>query len=387
MQLKHKACTRTELLFAHKLLTVGAIIVRHTYVIAGGYTAGHVTPGLAIAAALRPERPYLNLLFMGTTGGIEESLVRRDGMAFAGLPAAPWFGQGLIGRSRALRLLGPSVLLARRQLRDCGAVGLTGLGSFSSVAPGIAAWSLGLPVTLYESNAQLGLANRLLRPFAKRLLVSGLFASPSAGCNVGVPLRESLAELAGSPPPATGQLRVLVLGGSLGNPFFNARLPETVAALIALTGRPLHVVHQCGHAVDATPIAEHYRAEGVTAEVMRFIPALGPRLAEAHVVISTSGAISLHELAAAGVPALISPLPGVAESHQLANARAFSRVTGSLVRAHHDWQAGAVAKELAAILTDPVCWHRHRDGLRRFGRPRATQDFLAAILSDLPPAL
>ena len=382
--LKNKACRKSELLFIHKLLTVRVIIVRHTYVITGGYTAGHVTPGLAIAAALLAQRPELNLLFMGAQNGIEESLVRRDGLAFAGLPAAPWLGQGFAGRARALRLLGPSVLIARRQLRECGAVGLTGLGSFASVAPGIAAWSLGLPVTLYESNAQLGLANRLLKPFAKRLLVSSLFESPSPGCDVGVPLHESLTELAVSPPTATGELRVLVLGGSLGSPFFNVRLPETLAALKTLTGRTLHITHQCGHDVDSAPIIERYKHQGVAADIVRFIPALGPQLAAAHIVISTAGAISLHELAAAGVPAVISPLPGVAEKHQLANARAFARVTGSIVYSHHDWQAETVAQGLANILTDPACWQRQREGLRRFARPQATKDFLAAILRDLP---
>ena len=360
--------------------------MRPTYVIAGGYTAGHITPGLAVAAALREARPDLGLLFMGAEGGMEEAFVQREGLAFTGLKASPWVGQQLRGRARTLRKLGPAVMVARQKLRDYEAVGLVGLGSFVSVAPGLAAWSLGLPVTLYEPNARLGMANRLLLPFSTRLLVSGLFEANNTSLDVGVPLRTPLTELATTPPSVDGEHRLLVLGGSLGNPFFNEHLPATLSALAAHTGRPLRVVHQCGHAVHHGPIAERYRATGITAEVYPFIPNLGPRLAEAHLVISTAGAISLNELASAGVPALITPLAGVAEKHQLANARAFARATGSLVRSQSDWQPAAVVTELAGLLGDPARWRRHSDALRQFARPRATRDFLDAILPDLPPA-
>ena len=108
------------------------------------------------------------------------------------------------------------------------------------------------------------------------------------------------------------------------------------------------------------------------------------RLSEAPVVISTAGAISLHELAAAAVPSFIISLAGVAGKRQLANALAFARATGSLVRSQRDWQPATVATDLAGLLTDEAGWRRHREGLRRFARPRATQDFLAAILHDLP---
>jgi UDP-N-acetylglucosamine--N-acetylmuramyl-(pentapeptide) pyrophosphoryl-undecaprenol N-acetylglucosamine transferase len=366
--------------------------VRHlnaTFVIAGGYTAGHLTPGLAVAEELRERYPQLRLLFAGRADPAEAEFVRHSGLSFLPLPAAPWACQSALARGRSLGVMLPAVWIARRKFRSVGAVGLLSLGSFAVFAPALAARSLGLPLTVFEPNAKLGLANGMLRPLARQVLASKLFAAgtrPSpARCEiVGVPLRSSLQALAGrKPSPPAGEIRLLVLGGSLGSPFLNAQAPGLARQLASL-GLTLRVTHQCGREADPAAVRVAYAQTGVRAVVEPFFDPFAPVLADADFILTAAGAITLHEIAAAGVPMLITPLRAGAGAHQYANAEAFARANGSLVRTEETWEEVGIAKAIAAVVGDPTLWQTQSRALQIFVAGNARAAIVDQIVAMLP---
>lgn len=360
-----------------------------TYVIAGGYTAGHLTPGFAVAEELRQRHPHLDVLFAGRTDAAEAEFVRQSGLSFLALPAYPWVSQGAGVRARSLAVMLPAVWAARRRFREVGAVGLLSLGSFAVFAPALAARSLGLPLTVFEPNARFGLANRLLRPLAGQVLASKLFEAGTqtgrARCEiVGVPLRSAMQALTGRrPDPPAGEARLLVLGGSLGSPFLNARAPG-LARRLASVGIDLRVTHQCGRGADAAAVLAAYNRAGVRAVVAPFFDPIAPVLATADYVLTAAGAVTLHEIAAAGVPLAVTPLSAGAGAHQYANAEAFGRATGCLSRTEETWEEAGMAEAIAAVLGDPERWRSQSRALQAFAAGNARAKIVDRIVASLP---
>lgn len=360
-----------------------------TYVIAGGYTAGHLTPGLAVAEEFHRRHPHVKILIAGWTDPAEEAFVRHSGLSFLPLPASPWASQGSRMRGRSLTMMLPAIWVARRRFRAAGAVGLLSLGSFAAFAPALAARSLGLPLTVFEPNFRFGLANRMLVPLAEQVLVSKLFDAatrprPERCEIVGVPLRSAFQALAGRRPnPPAGPAHLLVLGGSLGNPFFNARAPG-LARRLAGHGLDLHVTHQCGRNTEAAPVRAAYTRAGVRAVVEPFFDPINPVLASADFVLTSAGAITLHEIAAAGIPLLVTPLRAGAAAHQYANAETFGQATGCLVRTEEAWAEADVAQQIASILGEPERWRQQSVALQAFAEGDARVEVVNRIVASVP---
>jgi UDP-N-acetylglucosamine--N-acetylmuramyl-(pentapeptide) pyrophosphoryl-undecaprenol N-acetylglucosamine transferase len=288
-----------------------------------GGTGGHVFPGLAVAAKLVARG--MRVFWLGTRGGMEATLVPSHGVEFEGIP----FG-GVRGKGWRVALFGPlalaraciqSLSIIRRRAPDV-VLGFGGFASFPGALMGVAC---GRPLVIHDSNAVAGLANRVLAYGADRILLG--FPDAMGGRHarkvewVGNPLREAIGKV---PPPAerfaqrTGPLRLLVVGGSLGAAALNERVPAALAQLAA-DARP-KVVHQAGAKhIDALRAA--YAQAGVAAECVPFIADMAERYAEADFVICRGGAITVAELAAVGIGALIVPLPGAIADEQSANAR------------------------------------------------------------------
>jgi len=283
----------------------------------------------------------------------------------------------------------PAAWIARRHFRASGAVGILSLGSFAAFAPALAARSLGLPLTVFEPNVSFGLANRLLAPLAGQILVSKLFntakhPSPPRCEVVGVPLRSAFQLLAGCRPTAPeGPAHLLVLGGSLGNPFFNARVPR-LAHLLAGLGIDLHVTHQCGRDANPAPVCDAYEQAGVRAVVKPFIDPIDPVLASADFVLTSAGAISLHEIAASGIPLLVTPLRAGAAAHQSANAETFGQATGCLVRTEENWEAAEIAEQIGRVLGSPDKWRQQSRALQAYAGSNARSEVVNRIVASIP---
>ena len=350
----------------------------HLVVVAAG-TGGHVMPGLAVAETLRSRGWTVS--WLGTRMGMERSLVERRGIAFDAIDFSSLRGKGigtlLIGGFRLLRAMWQS----RAVLRSRRPSIIFSTGGYVAVPAGLAAAMASVPLALLNADAAPLLSTRLLRSLASAVFCGfdGAAArlAGDRGLVTGNPVR---AEIAALPSPAQryarreGPLNLLVIGGSLGSQVLNETVPAALALLPA-QDRPV-VMHQCG-AAHAEATRSTYARAGVVADVMPFIDDMARRYGEADVVICRAGAITVSELAAAGVASLLVPLVVSTTSHQRTNAE-FMAAHGA---ASHLPQADFSAERLAAVLRELT-----RDRLlemakkaHALGRPEATRTVADAI--------
>jgi len=341
-----------------------------------------------VADAWRRRVAGIEPLLIGPDEPSVASAVRAAGHRFICLPAAPFARQGPGGKARAVLLATVgAVRHGRRLLRDERAALVLGFGGYASAPAALAARTLGIPVLLHEANATPGLANRVTARLTSGVLLG--FAQAATELRVpvrvtGTPLRPSIVALASvervAPAPQATR-RVLVSGGSLGSTFLDRRAPAILAAVQA-SGCALAVQHVVGLGdLDATRAA--YAAAQVPVEVVAAIDDIAAAYACADMAIVAAGAVTLAEIAAAGVPAVVVPLASAAHDHQTANARAFADVTGADWFAEGSARDQDVAARLAELLRSAAAWQRASDGVRRFARPDATDAVVDACLETI----
>jgi len=289
-----------------------------TILIMAGGTGGHIMPGLAVADEMRAAG--WDVVWLGAKGGMEERLVPPRGYRMAWIRARALRGKGLLAQ-----LLLPANLLysfwqsARALFRERPDVVL-GMGGYVAFPGGMMASLLARPLALHEQNAIAGLANRVLAHVADKVMAA--FPNALRGAEwTGNPVRAEIAAIA--EPRAryaarSGPLNLLVIGGSLGAKALNEAVPPALAAMPEAQ-RP-RVVHQAG-AQHLDAVRAGYAAQGVSGEVIAFIDDMAARYAQADVVVCRAGAMTVAELAAAGVPGILVPFPYAVDDHQTANAR------------------------------------------------------------------
>jgi UDP-N-acetylglucosamine--N-acetylmuramyl-(pentapeptide) pyrophosphoryl-undecaprenol N-acetylglucosamine transferase len=292
----------------------------HLVIMAAG-TGGHIIPGLAVAQEMQGRG--WSVSWLGTTHGMENKLVppaglRLDTITFSGLR-----GKGLLHTlTGGLRLL-KAFVDCFRILRARGASAVLGMGGYVCFPGGLMASLLNRPLMLVNADAGLLLSNKSLLPVADRVafgFAGEAAATTKKGLVTGNPVR---AEIEALPAPAaryagrSGPLHLLVVGGSLGAQVLNGAVPAALALLPA--GQRPQVVHQTG-AAQADSVRAAYAAAGVAAEVLPFIDDMPQRLAACDLMLCRAGAITVSELCAAGVPALLVPFIASTTAHQRDNA-------------------------------------------------------------------
>ena len=292
----------------------------HLVVMAAG-TGGHIMPGLAVAREMQGRG--WSVSWLGTSHGMENKLVPPtqiplDTITFSGLR-----GNGLLHTATGgLRLL-KAFWDCFGILRKRGANAVLGMGGYVCFPGGMMASLLNKPLMLVNADAALLLSNKSLLPVADRVAFGfdGETAAKTRNAIVtGNPVRAEIEAIA---PPAEryaarqGPLRLLVVGGSLGAQVLNQTVPAAIALLPAHQ-RP-HVTHQTG-AAQAEAVRAAYVQDGLPAEVLPFIDDMPRRLADCDVMVCRAGAITVSELCAAGVPAILVPLIVSTTSHQRDNA-------------------------------------------------------------------
>ena len=288
--------------------------------IAGGGTGGHVFPGLAVARCLR-ERG-IGVVWLGSASGMEADRVPAAGLVFEKVDIEGFRGRGPLSWLFAPWRLSLALLQASRVLLRHRPRVVLGFGGFAAAPGGLMAVAFGIPLLVHEQNAVAGLTNRLLAPFSRQVLLG--FRNSLVRRNarwVGNPVRADISAL---PAPGerfkgrAGAIRLLVVGGSRGAAVFNEVVPAALARL-AVGRRPL-VRHQTGQGKIESTRANAERA-GVEIELFEFIDDIARMYAWADLVLCRAGALSVSEVAAAGVAAVFVPYPYSVDDHQAANAR------------------------------------------------------------------
>jgi UDP-N-acetylglucosamine--N-acetylmuramyl-(pentapeptide) pyrophosphoryl-undecaprenol N-acetylglucosamine transferase len=342
-------------------------------IMAGG-TGGHVFPALAVADELI--RQGFNVHWLGTVRGIEADLVPK-----AGIPLHFIAIGGVRGKNLRTQLTAPlQLLLALRQswqlIRQLNPVCVLGFGGFAAGPGGVAAWLLRKPLVIHEQNAVPGTTNRVLALLAKRVLLG--YPDALSGARVafvGNPVRRTIAQLA--PPEQrwaerSGALRLLVLGGSLGAKPINDVLPAAIAAL-PLALRPA-IWHQTGRGQN-DEVNREYRERELTARVEPFITDMAAAYAWADLVVCRAGALTVAELAAAGIGSILVPLPHAIDDHQTQNANWLVEQRAGVLLPQHKFDSTALAKLLGELATQPqelLAW-------ARAARSLATPDAAAQV--------
>jgi len=317
-----------------------------TIMIMAGGTGGHVMPGLAVAAEMRARS--WNVVWLGNPAGMEASLVPRHG-----IPMRPVAIGGLRGKGLLAKLLLPMVLLrafwqALSALRATRPAVVLGMGGYVAFPGGMMAVLVGRPLVVHEQNSVAGLTNRLLAKIADRVLEAFPGALPGAEA-CGNPVRQ---DLAGLPAPAqryggrSGALRLLVVGGSLGAQALNETLPAALALLPA--GERPAVVHQTGRG-RRDDVERRYREAGVEAQVSEFIDDMASAYAEADLLVCRAGAMTVSEIAAAGVASVLVPFPHAVDDHQTGNARYLSDHGAARLLPQSELDAARLAALIASL--------------------------------------
>lgn len=317
----------------------------HLVIMAAG-TGGHIIPGIAVAREV--QRRGWSVSWLGTRTGMENRLVPPTGIALDVLGFSGLRGKGLLhtltGGLRLLKAFWDAAAILRRR----GASAVLGMGGYVCFPGGLMASLLGKPLMLVNADAALLLSNKALLPVADRVAFG--FDGPAAkikrGLVTGNPVR---AEIEALPAPTeryagrSGPLQLLVVGGSLGAQVLNTTVPAALALLPA-AARP-QVVHQTG-AAQLDSVRQAYADAGISAEVLPFIDDMAQRLAACDLMLCRAGAVTVSELCAGGVPALLVPLVLSTTAHQRDNAEHMAAQGAAI----HLPQTGLSAASLAAQL-------------------------------------
>lgn len=284
-------------------------------IMAGG-TGGHVFPALAVAQNLR-EKGW-TVTWLGTEKGLENRVVPAAGIEIDYLSVAGLRGKGLMAKLKGVFLLFKACGQAAKYLRLRKPDVVLGMGGFVAAPGGLMAKLLGIPLVIHEQNRVVGTTNRLLAKFATQVLEAfpDSFPAKQQAICTGNPLRSAFLNLPEKSvwQPTQRPLNILIVGGSQGAQILNEVVPQAMANL-----ENIAVKHQTGETMfESVQVA--YQTGKVNAEVVKFIEEMATAYQWADLIICRSGAMTVSEVAAAGLPAIFIPLPHAIDDHQTANA-------------------------------------------------------------------
>lgn len=344
-------------------------------------TGGHVFPALAVAKELQQQG--IQVSWLATPTGMENRLLKNHNIPIYQIDI-----QGVRGNGAVRKLLAPfkilkATLSAMRYMKQLKVDAVAGFGGYVAGPGGLAARALGIPVIIHEQNAIAGFTNTQLSRIAKKVCQAfpGTFAESAKIVTTGNPVRKEITEIL-SPSwryqereKAGLPLRVLIVGGSLGAQALNERVPEALKQLNV----PLNVYHQCGqnHA-EATRARYADKPASLQVKVQPFIEDMAKAYADADLIICRAGALTVTEIATAGVAAVFVPLPSAVDDHQTANAR-FLAKSGAAKICPQSTLTPDSLKELLVPLMNRQLLSEMAVKARQQAQPDATQHVVRLI--------
>lgn len=354
-------------------------------VLATGGTGGHVFPAEALAEVLLAGGQRVVLVTDKRFANFKTGVLSRVAThTIRTGTAAGYLWNKIFGVLGMMAGTAQAWLLLRRLKPDV-VVGFGGYPSFPTV---FAASKLGIPTLIHEQNSVLGRANRLLAGGVDYIATSFPATLAMEEKNkekivvTGNPVRASIKILRNLPYSGImqdGKVNILVTGGSQGAAIFSQVVPEAIAALPANLRSRIRVDQQCREAdIEATRAA--YAALNINADIAPFFVDLPTRLAGAHLVIARSGASTVFELAVAGRPAILVPLPTSMDNHQYYNANAFEDAGGGWVMNQNGFTAESLAARLEAFITSPDTLAKAAENAKKLDAGNAAQNLFDIVM-------
>lgn len=354
-------------------------------VLAAGGTGGHLFPAEALAHELKSRGWDVHLA--------TDARAQRFAGAFAEdhvhvIRSATIAGRNPIALARTLWSLWQGNLDSRKLFRRLKPKLVAGFGGYPTLPPLYAASNMGIPTMVHEQNAVMGRANKGLASRVKA--IAGGFLPETAGAfadkiiSTGNPVRPPVLAAANTSyrPAKEGQrFRLLVFGGSQGAQFFSQVIPEAIA-LLPESERARLLITQQARKEDEAAVRAAYQKLRILADVAPFFNDMPARIADAHFVISRSGASTVSEIAAIGRPAILVPFPHALDHDQAANAAALARAGGCEVMRQSELTPQRLADIISAAINEPERLEQQAIAAKSVGKPDAAQ-----LLADLAEAI
>ncbi len=344
-------------------------------------TGGHVFPALAVAKELQQQG--IDVSWLATPSGMENRLLKNHNIPIYQIDIQGVRGNGLVRKLTAPFKILKATLSAMRYMKQLNVDAVAGFGGYVAGPGGLAARALGIPVIIHEQNAVAGFTNTQLSRVAKTVCQAfpNTFPVSEKIKTTGNPVRKEITEIlnptwryqerekAGEP------LRILIVGGSLGAQALNERVPEALKQLDV----PLNVYHQCGQNHAETTLARYEgKSEHLNVDVQPFIENMAEAYSTADLIICRAGALTVTEIATAGVAAIFVPLPSAVDDHQTANAK-FLANSGAAKICPQASLTSESLKEILAPLMNRQLLSEMAAKARQQAQPDATQHVVRLI--------
>jgi UDP-N-acetylglucosamine--N-acetylmuramyl-(pentapeptide) pyrophosphoryl-undecaprenol N-acetylglucosamine transferase len=339
--------------------------------VAAGGTGGHIYPALAVAKKLIEMEPESKVIFCGTERGLEGRIIPRAGFPLELVRVEPLRGGSFARKVKAVALLPLAFLDALSLLRRTRPQVVMGVGGYVSGPIMAVAGTLRVPTLLLEPNATPGLANRWLAPFIDAAALAWEDTRrffKKKGFVSGNPVRDDIARV--GVRAVDNKLRVLVFGGSQGSHVLNQAMLAALPHLERYRER-LEILHQTGEG-ELESVRAGYRQTGIAARVEPYLAKMSEAYAESDLVVSRAGATTCAELAAAGRPSVLVPLP-IAGGHQKDNAEMMERAGAALTLDEEALTGEHLAQVLTDLMKAPDERKRMAERARALARPEASR--------------
>lgn len=342
-----------------------------TLMIMAGGTGGHIFPGLAVAEYL--SKLGWKIHWLGSAVRMEAELVPAAGYPISFLSVQGVRGNGLLRLLAAPLQIFRAVWQARKAIHQCQPDLVLGMGGFASGPGGVAAWLAGVPLVIHEQNAVPGMTNKMLCHIAKKVLTGfeGAFGAEADDKYqwVGNPVRADFSKIERRSPSQDGRTRVLVVGGSLGARVLNQTLPTVLASLA-----DVEIRHQCGKG-NQQQVEQAYRTQMSGSQhwqVEEFISDMASAFAWADLIICRAGALTVSEVALAGLPAIFVPLPHAVDDHQSKNAEVLVTAGAAILAPQHTLSDEEFRLRLQQLISEPASLEAMAMAAKKVARPDAT---------------
>lgn len=338
-------------------------------IMAGG-TGGHVIPALSAASKLKSQGYKVS--WLGSTKGIENELVEDAGYTLHKISVTGLRGKGILKWIFSPFLLLRACIQAWAVISRVKPKMALGMGGFASGPGGLICVLRGIPLVVHEQNAVPGMTNYCLSKLTKYVLQAfdGTF-SKNGVVTVGNPVRENIYQIK-SPAQRilnrTGRLNILVLGGSLGAVAINEKVIEMMS-LMQKEERP-NIWHQAGKR-NLDQVKHGYEEKSVDAKVSAFIADMAQAYEWADLVICRSGALTVSELASAGVAAILVPFPYAVDDHQTANANYLVKEGAAWLRPQSEVTAESLYSDVKFLQSDRQKVVNMSEAARRQAKPES----------------
>ncbi len=351
-------------------------------VLAGGGTGGHVFPAQAVAEEML-EREWRVSFWTDRRGARFARGFPREVEIETHESTTPSRGSW-IARAAAPARIAAGVIKAAAGIRRRRPAVVVGFGGYPAFPPVAAAWMTGTPRMIHEQNGVLGRANRLLARKVDLLACGAVETSIPQGietAHTGNPVRADVLANAGAPfeVPSSGELRILAVGGSQGAQAFDSIMPAAAGLLPEEIRQRVRLTQQArGENVES--VTEECRERSIECEVKPFFDDLPRRIAQAHLVVSRSGASSIAELCVVGRPSILIPFPAAANDHQTANATGMVNAGAAVMIRQADLTPELLGQEIGRILGDAGKAAEMADAAKRASKPSAASELADAIV-------